>query len=363
MSVTGRLARRCGWALFVVWATMTIAFVVNHALPADPARMVAGPQARAAEVRKIRKKLCLNRPLHVQYMVFLSRLVHVGPPPRAPGAPKAPPQAPPCADGDDTDAEDKVTEEELHASCASVVGRLHVDLGKSYTQRRPVVTILAERLPRTVLLAIAAALVQMSLGIAAGVLAASRWKTATDRLAVGVSLLGVSAPTFITGLFLQWLFGFRLRLLPLDGFGETTAQHLVSVILPATTLGIFGAAYYTRMVRDEMLGQLGQDYVRTARAKGLSRGSVLFRHALRNALLPIVTIVGLEVGTLVGGAIVTESIFRWPGLGSLSVTAMIERDGPVIMGCVILTSLAVAFATVAVDVAYTLLDPRLREKA
>lgn len=358
--MTARFARRFAWCIFVVWATTTLAFVVNHALPTDPARMVAGPQARPAEVRKIRKRLCLNRPLHVQYIHFVSRLVHVGPPPNAP---KGPPVAPPCGEGDATDQEDKISEKELHATCAPFFGRLHFDLGKSYTQRRPVVTILGERLPRTIFLAIAAAFVQMAIGVVAGVLAASRWKTRVDRLAVSVSLLGVSAPTFVTGLFLQWLFGFRLRVLPLDGYGQTALQHVESVILPAVTLGIFGAAYYTRMVRDEMLGQLGQDYVRTASAKGLSRTSVLVRHALRNALVPIVTILGLEVGTLVGGAIVTESIFRWPGLGSLSVTAMIERDGPVIMGCVMVTSVAVAFATFAVDVAVTFIDPRLRREA
>jgi peptide/nickel transport system permease protein len=135
---------------------------------------------------------------------------------------------------------------------------------------------------------------------------------------------------------------------------------VASVVLPAATLGVFGAAYYTRMVRDEMIGQLGQDYVRTASAKGLSRRAVIVRHALRNALMPIVTIFGIEVGTLIGGAIVTESIFRWPGIGSLSVTAMLDRDGPVIMGCVIVTSIAVVLSTIAVDLAYALLDPRVR---
>jgi peptide/nickel transport system permease protein len=135
---------------------------------------------------------------------------------------------------------------------------------------------------------------------------------------------------------------------------------VASVVLPALTLGVFGAAYYTRMVRDEMIGQLGQDYVRTASAKGLSRRAVIVRHALRNALMPIVTIFGIEVGTLIGGAIVTESIFRWPGIGSLSVTAMLDRDGPVIMGCVIVTSIAVVLSTIAVDLAYALLDPRVR---
>jgi peptide/nickel transport system permease protein len=177
---------------------------------------------------------------------------------------------------------------------------------------------------------------------------------------VSASLLGISAPTFVIGLFFQWLIAHRLRLLPLDGYGDTLGEHLASVILPAVTLGVFGAAYYTRMVRDEMIGQLGQDYVRTARAKGLSGRAVVIRHALRNALMPIVTILGLEVGTLVGGAIVTESIFRWPGIGSLSVTAMLDRDGPVVMGCVIVTAVAVVFSTIAVDLAYGFLDPRAR---
>jgi peptide/nickel transport system permease protein len=132
------------------------------------------------------------------------------------------------------------------------------------------------------------------------------------------------------------------------------------VILPALTLGVFGAAYYTRLVRDEMIGQLGQDYVRTARAKGLSRSAVVVRHALRNALMPVVTIVGVDVGTLVGGAIVTETIFRWPGIGSLAVTAVLDRDGPVIMGCVLVTSVAVVVSTMAVEALYTALDPRVR---
>jgi len=333
--VIRRLGRRALWGLFVVWATMTLAFLVNHALPADAARMTAGPQARPAEVAKVRKRLRLDRPLYVQYTSFVRRLLHVSATPPSP-------------------------RDEEHASCAELFGPVHVDLGMSYQQRRPVATILAERLPRTLLLALAAAAVQAALGIAAGVMAAAKKRTLVDHLAVSGSLLGISAPTFVIGLFLQWLFAYRLRLLPLDGFGETASEHVTSLILPALTLGIFGAAYYTRMVRDEMIGQLSQDYVRTATAKGLSRRAVVVRHALRNALVPIVTILGLEVGTLVGGAIVTESIFRWPGLGSLSVTALLDRDGPVIMGCVIVTSLAVAFSTIAVDLAYAALDPRVR---
>ena len=330
-----RLGRRLVWAVFVVWATVTLAFVVSHALPSDAVRMVAGPQARPQDIARIWSELGLDQSLWVQYARFMGRLVHLAPA----GAP----------DG-----------AKAHATCASLVGRLHLDLGKSAQQRRPVVTILEERMPRTVVLAFAAAVVQVLLGVSAGVLAASRKKTAVDHLAVGASLLGISAPTFIIGLFFQWLFAHRQGLLPLDGWGDTFMGHVASVILPALTLGVFGAAYYTRMVRDEMIGQLGQDYIRTARAKGLSRRAVVVRHALRNALMPIVTILGLDVGTLIGGAIVTESIFRWPGIGSLSVTAMLDRDGPVIMGCVLVTAVAVVLSTMAVDFVYAALDPRVR---
>lgn len=329
-----RIARRLAWSLFVIWATVTLAFLVNFALPSNPARIVAGPQAPPARVAAVRKELGLDRPLTVQYAYFLKRLAHVGPN---------------TADGP-------------HATCLAVGGGLHVDLGKSYQQRRPVVTILAERLPRTLMLAAAAIFVQMTLGILAGVIAAVYKRTAIDFLAVSTSLIGISTPTFVTGLLLQWFFGHYLHLLPLDGYGESPGEHLASLILPALTLGIFGAAYYTRLVRDEMIGQLSQGYVQTALAKGLPRRTMIVRHALRNAWVPIVTLVGLEAGTLVGGAVVTESIFRWPGLGSLSVTAMLDRDGPIVMGSVIVTAIAVTLSTVAADVMTGLLDPRSRAR-
>lgn len=328
-----RALARLGWAAFVVWATVTLAFVVNHALPSDPARMVAGPQARPQDVEKLRRELGLDLSLPVQYGRFVGRLVHV--------TGRAEASAP------------------AHATCAKL-GPVHVDLGKSYQQRRPVVTILAERLPRTLLLAVAAAFVQAALGLLFGTIAAAKKRTWLDRLTVTGTLLGVSAPTFVTGILLQWLFGYRLGILPLDGFGETAGEHLRSLVLPALTLGIFGAAYYTRLVRDEVIVELTRDHVRTARAKGLSRPAVVVRHALRNALVPVITVLGLEVGTLVGGAVVTEAIFRWPGIGSLSVTAMLDRDGPVIMGCVIVTSAAVVASTVVVDLLVAWIDPRVR---
>ncbi|MCL2724421.1 MAG: ABC transporter permease [Polyangiaceae bacterium] len=327
--VLGRLA----WAAFVVWATVSLTFLVNHALPSDPARMVAGAQARPEDVERIRRDLGLDQSMYVQYARFFRRLIHVGP-------------------------HDVRADDSAHATCAAVLGPVHVDLGRSYQLRRPVVALIAERFPRTLLLAVAASLLQAVFGTLAGTIAASNKRTLKDHLAVLASLLGVSAPTFIIGLFLQWLVAYRLRLLPLDGYGETLAEHLACLVLPALTLGIFGAAYYTRLVRDEMIWQLGQDYVRTARAKGLSHLAVVVRHALRNAVAPIVTVLGLELGTLIGGAIVTEAIFRWPGLGSLSVNAMLDRDGPVIMGSVIVTSVSVVVMTIAVDLAYGFLDPR-----
>ncbi len=324
------IVKRLAWALVIIWATTTLAFVVTNALPSDPARMIAGPQARPQDVERLRRELGLNQSLRVQYVLFVSRLVHL-----------------PTAQAHD------------HANCGSL-GLLHIDLGRSYQARRPVVTILWERFPRTLLLALVALFVQAGLGVTLGVVAAEGKGTWVDKLAVGGSLVGVSAPTFITGIFFQWVFAYRLRLLPLDGYGTTLAEHARCVILPALTLGLVGASFYTRIVRDEMIVQLRHDYVRTARAKGLSRWRCVVRHALRNAWVPVVTVLGLDFASLLGGAIVVEQIFRWPGLGSLSVAAMLDRDGPVIMGTVIVTSVAVVIATMLVDATYSLLDPRVR---
>jgi len=327
-----RIATRILWAIFIVWATTSLAFVVNNVLPSNPARMVAGPQARPQDVAKIRVQLGLDRPLYVQYAVFMRRLVHFA---RA-SAPK-----------------------EAHATCGTL-GPLHVDFGKSYQKRQPVVAVIKERLPRTILLALAALFLQVTFGTVLGVVAASRKGKLADHLAVSTSVLGISAPTFVIGLFLQWLLAHELKLLPLDGYGETASEHLVCVILPALTLGIYGAAYYTRLVRDEMIVISKLDHIRTARAKGMSVWMVWLKHGLRNALVPLVTIVGLDLGALLGGAIVTETLFRWPGLGALSVTSMLDRDGPMVMALVIVSSTAIVFSNVLVDAAYALLDPRVR---
>ena len=331
-----KIGRRLLWAVFVIWATVSLAFIVNNVLPSDPARMVAGPQARPKEVEKIRLQLGLNKPLYEQYGIFLRRLVHFGP-------------------------THPTAQDPVHGSCANL-GPLHFDLGTSYQQRRPVITILAERLPRTVLLALVAVLLQVLFGVSTGTLAAAKKRTFLDHGTVTLTLIGISMPTFVLGLLLQFVFAHRLRWLPLDGYGQSAGEHMVSVILPALTLGIFGAAYYTRLVRDELLGIEGQDHVRTARAKGLSNLRVWTHHLLRNALAPLVTVVGLDLGALVGGAIVTETLFRWPGIGALSVAALLDRDGPVILGTVLLASTSVVLSNLLVDASYALLDPRVRRR-
>lgn len=331
-----KVLSRLLWSIFTIWAVVSLAFIINNALPEDPARAIAGPQARPADVARIRAQLGLDAPLHTQYAIFMTRLVHVH-------------------------GQSNAAKAEDHASCASL-GPLHFDLGMSYQKRKPVVELIQERFPRTLLLAFAATLVQVLVGVIIGVLAAYRRNTALDFGAVSMTLLGISAPTFLIGILLQYVLSYQLRLLPLDGFGRSLSEHLASVILPALTLGIFGAAYYTRLVRDEMIGLFKQDFIRTARAKGLGNWAVIVRHALRNALMPLVTVIGLDFGALVGGAIVTEKLFRWPGLGQLSIDAVFDRDGPVILGTVIVASTAIVLANMLVDFSYALLDPRVRAK-
>lgn len=334
-----RFVRRLGWSVFVVWAVVSIAFAVNNLVPGDPARMVAGAQAGAADVARIRKQLGLTDPVFVRYARFWKELVHLGP---RVIDPKADP---------------------VHANCAAAIPlggmAVHVDFGKSFQKQQPVVDLLEQRIPRTFFLAIAGMFVQLLLGLGTGVLAAARRGSWLDRFLVGTSLLGISAPTFLIALVLQQIFARSLGWLPLDGFGKTTSEHARCLVLPALTLGIYGAAYYTRLVRDEMTVLLQQDWVRTARAKGLSPLRVVLRHGLRNALVPIVTAVGLDLGALMGGAVVTETVFRWPGLGDLSVHALLDRDGPIVLACVVVTSVAIVAANVVVDALYTRLDPRV----
>lgn len=329
------LLRRLGWALLVVFGVTTASFVIAAVLPGDPVRMLVGPQASAADVAHVRKVYGLDEPIGRRYVAYWRHLVHRGGP-----------------------LPDKRGGE--HESCASLGAGVHVDLGFSYHQRRPVADLVAERLPRTLGLALAALTIQLAFGLGAGVVAAARRGTAVDDALIGATLIGVSAPTFLSGLVLQYVLAYRLRLLPYDGFGTTFADHLRCVVLPATTLGIFGAALYARLARDEMIGVLAREHVRTARAKGASKARTVVVHGLRNALLPIATVALLDLGTLVGGAVVTERLFRWPGLGALAVDALLNRDGPVLLATVLVSSTAIVLSTLILDVVYVVLDPRLR---
>jgi peptide/nickel transport system permease protein len=220
-----------------------------------------------------------------------------------------------------------------------------------------VVRLVGERIPRTLALACTALFVQLILGIPLGIIAALRRGSLLDYGTITVALLGISTPTFVTGLVLQYWLAYRLRWLPLDGYGATSYQQALSMVLPALTLGIFGAAVYARFVRDEMLSALSQDYVRTAVAKGLSPVRVI-GHALRNALLPVITLAGMDLGSFIGGTVVTEKLFRWPGLGSLMVDSVASRDGPVVMGLVIIGATAVLACNWVVDGMYAIVDPR-----
>jgi peptide/nickel transport system permease protein len=338
-----RAARRLGWAALVVVGVTTLSFVVAQLLPGDPARMMLGPQASSEDVAHARALYGLDLPqrnplrrLAVQYARYWSRLIHRGPAPvdRRTDAP--------------------------HRSCASLGVGVHLDLGFSFSHRKPVVDLLAARIPRSAELALAAVLVQLGLGLGLGLVAAARRGTAWDEAAIGAALVGISAPTFLLGLLLQYVFAYRLGVLPYDGYGATPAEHLRSLVLPALTLGIAGSAFYARLARDELGGLLAQDFVRTARAKGASPARVLVVHALRNALVPIATMAALELGVLVGGAVVSEKLFRWPGVGQLAVDALQNRDAPVIFGTVLFTSAAVVLSTLLLDVVTALLDPRLR---
>jgi peptide/nickel transport system permease protein len=335
----GRALRRLVWAIAIVAGTTTASFVVANLLPGDPARLLVGPQASEKDVARARALYALDRPLGEQYVRYWQRLVHRG-----------------------ADPVDRKREPE-HKSCTPVGLGLHLDLGYSYYYRKPVVDLLEARIPASVELALAAVLVQVLLGVGLGVVAAAKRGTRWDEAAVSLSLLGISAPTFLIGLLLQYVLAYRLRLLPYDGYGATPAEQLRSLVLPALTLGIFGTAVYARLVRDELGAALAADPVRTARAKGASRLRALVVHALPAALVPVVTLAALELGTLVAGAVVTETLFRWPGVGQLAVEGLKNREGPVIVGTVLFASVAVVAATWALDVAYGLLDPRLRRRA
>ncbi|WP_437840805.1 ABC transporter permease [Sorangium sp. So ce1153] len=344
--------RRLAWAAILIAGVTAVSFGIAYLLPGDAARMLVGPQASAADLERVRTIYGLDRPVPVQFARFVRRLVHVGP---ARGG---------DAGGVDHDrARAGARGDPEHRSCAEGPLGLHVDLGYSFHYRKPVVDLLEAKAPRSVELALAALLVQLVLGLALGIVAAARRGTAWEDAALGAALLGASAPTFVIGPALQYVLAYKLRLLPYDGYGATAGEQLRSLALPALTLGVFGSALCARIVREELRALLRQDFIRTARAKGASRLRALVVHALRNALLPLATLAALDFGAMAGGAMVTEKLFRWPGVGSMAVEALQNRDGPLIVGTVLFAASAIVLATVALDLAALALDPRLRSRS
>jgi len=300
------LIKRLLLAVPVLLGVSVVVFTMIRLIPGDPAQLMAGQAATEEIIREIRETLGLDRPVVVQYAIFLRN----------------------AARG---------------------------DLGHSLFNRAPVTEELALRFPRTVRLGVASMLVAAAIGVPAGIISATRHLTWVDSLVMVVALAGVSIPVFWLGLNLILIFAVRLQWLP--AIGHETWAHL---ILPAVTLGTASAAIIARMTRSAMLEVLRQDYVRTARAKGVAEPSVVGRHALRNALIPVVTVIGLQLGTLLGGAVLTETVFAWPGVGRLLVDAVLARDYPIIQGTVLLITSTFVLLNVLVDMVYAVLDPRIR---
>jgi peptide/nickel transport system permease protein len=299
--------RRLLVAIPTLLGVATVVFSLLRLLPGDPAQLIAGPQATPDSIRNIRHQLGLDLPLWQQYLGFLGRM-------------------------------------------------LHGDLGISSRTGQPVVQEIATRAPYTAELALCSLVLAIAVGIAAGVVAATRRNTGAD---VGISsgaVFGVSMPVYWLGLMLIIVFAVRLRVLPAAGNDE----GVLSLVLPTVTLALFSMGLVARQTRSAMLEVLGQDFVRTARAKGAGRRSVLVRHALRNALLPIVTTIGLQFGTLLGGAVITESVFAWPGMGRLLLDSINARDYPVVQGVVLMLSVAFIAINLLTDLVYAYVDPRIR---
>ena len=289
-----------------LWLVLTLVFLLIHIVPGDPVEQMLGEGAAPGQVAELRHSLGLDRPLLVQYGRYLWEVAHG-------------------------------------------------DLGQSLKFQAPVRHIIFERYPATIQLAFLALLVCAAIAIPAGVIAAYRRGRTTDRAVSVFTLFGLAVPNFALGPLLITLFSIKLGWLPVSGRGGP-----LNYILPAATLGAALAAILTRMVRGAMLEELSSDYVRTARAKGLSTSAVLVRHALRNALIPIVTILGLQFGTLLAGTIVTETIFSWPGIGRLTVQAISSRDYPLLQGCILVIALSYILVNLLTDVLYSFIDPRVR---
>jgi peptide/nickel transport system permease protein len=297
---------RLSSAMLVILGVVCMVFMLIHLVPGDPVEVMLGESAQPADRMALRASLGLDLPLLQQLINYLK-------------------------------------------------GVVSLDLGTSLHSQRPIVDILAERVPATLELAVYSLLFAIVLAVPLGIMAALKKDSLADFSAMGFSMLGVSIPNFWMGPILILVFSLWLGLTPVSG-----RSGVASVILPTITLGTALAAILARMVRSSLLEVLNEDFVRTARAKGLAESSVVWRHAMRNAWLPVITLLGLQLGALLGGAVITETVFSWPGIGSLLVESIQKRDYPVVQGCVLLVSLAYVLVNTITDLLYAAIDPRIR---
>jgi peptide/nickel transport system permease protein len=298
--------RRIAQSAVTLLGVSVLVFVILRVLPGDPARMLLPDGAPESAVRELNRQLGLEKPLLVQYGLFLQSVVHG-------------------------------------------------DFGQSFQYRAPALAVVLERLPATIHLTLAAMVLTIVLGVSLGILAAVRRGTRYDVLGMIFAVLGQSVPNFWLGIMLILFFGVALRWLPTSGFTGWT-----SLVLPGLTLAAFPTALVARLTRSSMLEILHRDFIRTGRAKGLTERRVVLRHALKNAAIPVLTVLGLQIGALLGGAVITESVFAWPGMGKLIVDAIFFRDFPVVQTVLILSATVFVAINLIVDLLYTVLDPRIR---
>ena len=306
--MTRYVVRRLATTLPVLLGVTIVAFALTCLLPGDPARALAGERYREEDLARIRRELGLDRPLPAQYAAYVERLVRG-------------------------------------------------DLGDSFASGRPVVDELLERFPRTGLLAVASMALSTVLGVGLGTCAAWRRGGVVDRLSMLFALSGISVPVFVSAILLLWLFALVLRWVPPSGYVDVDPR---TILLPAIALGVRSAAVIARMTRSSLLDVLSQDFIRTGRAKGVREIRVVLGHGLRNALVPVVTLLGLDFGSYLSGSVLTESIFAWPGVGQYALHAILRRDFPAIQGTVLFLSVIFVLVNLAVDLSYGALDPRIR---
>lgn len=300
------LFKRLLGAAGVLLGVSVVTFLLLYLLPADPARMVAGRSATPETVARIRTELGLDRPLPLRYLTY-------------------------------------------------VEGVLQGDMGRSYVQKTDVSRLIAARLVPTVQLALAGILFELALGLSAGVLAALRRGSALDQIVMTLAFVGVSAPQFAVGLLLLYTFSYLVPLFPLGGYGS-----LAHLVLPAVTVGLAGGGWYARITRASMIEVLRQDYIRTARAKGVLPRALLVKHVLKNSILPVIALAGLDIGVFMGGIVIVESVFGWPGIGQMIWQAIQLVDVPVILGGVLVTAFFVVVGNLVADLLYPLFDPRIQ---